>query len=174
MVEKVQKDYGIIKVKKSDEVRELILKVVKSIIQFRGCCEEEIIDLLDVFDLATFTSASVISRQGENMNYFYVIDSGLIDVFVDGEHVSSISAKGSFGEESFVGCEATATFRARENCKLWCIHRKDFRNITGHYRQHRLEIKTRFLRNVSKFLCFFHLFFHQKSLIYYSVDLYHD
>ena len=162
MVEKVQKDYRMMRVKKGDEVRELILKVVKSIIQFRGCCEEEIIDLIDVFDLATFTSASVISRQGENMNYFYVIDSGLIDAFVDGEHVSSISSKGSFGEESFVGCEATATFRARENCKLWCIHRKDFRNITGHYRQKCLEIKTRFLRNVSKFFMLFLLIFSSK------------
>ena len=165
IAERVQKDYKIKKVPKSDESWYIISNVVKSNIQFRACAEEEITDLIHVFTSATFTASSVISTQGENMNYFYVIDTGIIDVFIEGEHVSSLHSKGSFGEECFLGCAATATCRARENCKLWCIHRKDFRNITGNNRQKRLEVKTKFLRNVRNYY-FLHLLIYS-SLIYF-------
>ena len=153
--EKAQKDLTMKKIPKSDESKHMIYQSIKPNYHFQACTDDELHVLADAFDVAQFTSGSVISAQFEKLEYFYVIEEGSVDIFIDGEYIRSVKSFETFGDESLVlGCSNTSTFRARDDCKLWAINRIDYRNITGHYRRKRLELKTNFLRNVS--LTYFH------------------
>lgn len=69
--------------------------------------------------------------QGEEGDNFYVIDSGEVDVFVNGEFVLSIKEGGSFGELALIyGTPRAATVIAKtDDIKLWAIDRLSYRAI---------------------------------------------
>merc|ERR1712002_345718 len=61
---------------------------------------------------------------------FYVIDSGEVDIYVDGQLVSSIGEGGSFGELALIyGTPRAATVKASTDVKLWGIDRDSYRRI---------------------------------------------
>lgn len=46
----------------------------------------------------TFDSGDVIIKQGDDGDYFYVVDSGHIDCFKDDKKITNYSKGGAFGE----------------------------------------------------------------------------
>ncbi|KAH7732038.1 cAMP-dependent protein kinase [Aphelenchoides avenae] len=72
-----------------------------------------------------------IIEQGEEGDNFYVIESGEVDVFVNGEYVLSIQEGGSFGELALIyGTPRAATVVAKSDMvKLWAIDRLTYRAI---------------------------------------------
>lgn len=69
--------------------------------------------------------------QGEEGDNFYVIDSGTVDVFVNGQYCLSINEGGSFGELALIyGTPRAATVIAKtDTVKLWAIDRLTYRAI---------------------------------------------
>jgi MFS family permease len=68
-----------------------------------------------------------IVRQGEPGDRFYVVDSGSVDVFVDGAAVATLDSGDYFGEIALLrDVPRTATVRAREAAQLLALERDDF------------------------------------------------
>eukprot|EP00804_Cyclotella_cryptica_P025507 CCRYP_012002-RA/>CCRYP_012002-RA protein AED:0.06 eAED:0.06 QI:1626/0.88/0.9/1/1/0.9/10/1012/1142 len=114
------------------------------------CSDEELNELVDVFDYKEASSGSIIIRQGDDGDAFYVMEQGVIDVAEEGVHKTTIESICSFGEIALLyGCPRSATLRARQFCKLWYISRTAFRAITSRFKRLRLETKIESLKKVN-------------------------
>ncbi|KAF7407117.1 hypothetical protein HZH66_001654 [Vespula vulgaris] len=77
--------------------------------------------------MSHFVHLNVIGDEGDN---FYVIDQGEVEIFVNGELVTTIGEGGSFGELALIyGTPRAATVRAKTDVKLWGIDRDSYRRI---------------------------------------------
>jgi cAMP-dependent protein kinase regulator len=75
-------------------------------------------------------AGEVIIQQGDEGDNFYVIDHGEVDIYVNGEYVSTIGEGGSFGELALIyGTPRAATVKAKTDVKLWGIDRDSYRRI---------------------------------------------
>ena len=159
-------DYQITRIPKTDDEKKLIYDAIKPNILFRNCSEEELNDLVDAFQQSNFSSKSIVIRQGDEGDDFFVVESGTLEIFVrigekssddskeewnEGDHVGVPYVAGSaFGELALMyGSKRAATIRAKEQCKLWSINRRTFRGITGQYKVKRAKMHLEFLRKVS-------------------------
>lgn len=152
-------DYVKKSVSKSDEVKKLIYNAIKPNILFRACSEEELVDLIDVFDSKEFDAGATVIKQGDEGEHFYVVETGSLDISVllkDGPTGSNEIQVGvpyipgsAFGELALMyGSPRAATIRAKDGCKLWSIDRRAFRGITGQYKLREAERHLQFLRKV--------------------------
>lgn len=168
----IDKDYVKTTIPKSEQVRNLIYHSIKRNMLFRACSEEELTDLIDAFDTAKFKSDSLVIKQGDEGEMFYVVEDGNLDVMVltgevaDDENdigataSSSITTSSvvvgvpyvsgsSFGELALMyGSPRAATIRAKTDCVLWSLDRRAFKGITGTYKQKREEIILETIRKV--------------------------
>jgi cAMP-dependent protein kinase regulator len=73
----------------------------------------------------------VIIQQGDEGDNFYIIDTGDVEVYVNGEKVVQIGEGGSFGELALIyGTPRAATVKASNvDVKLWGIDRDSYRRI---------------------------------------------
>lgn len=137
-------------VPKPDGVRAMIRKAIQPNILFKTCSDEEIVDLVDVFEQSSANAGKVVIKQGDEGNDFYVMEKGILDVYEGDKHVCALYAGTAFGEIALLyGCPRSATLRARCDCKLWSIDRRAYRGITGQYKRKRMQVKIAFLRKVA-------------------------
>merc|ERR1711936_1081416 len=74
----------------------------------------------------------VIIQQGDEGDNFYIIDTGEVGIYVNGEKVVQIGEGGSFGELALIyGTPRAATVKAStsSDVKLWGIDRDSYRRI---------------------------------------------
>lgn len=108
---------------------------------------------------------------GDEGDNFYVIDQGEVEIFVNGELVTTIGEGGSFGELALIyGTPRAATVRAKTDVKLWGIDRDSYRRILMNSTIRKRKMYESFLSRVSilgKSSDFFYinLFFFQAQFI---------
>ncbi|KAB7507865.1 cAMP-dependent protein kinase type I regulatory subunit [Armadillidium nasatum] len=91
--------------------------------------ENERSEIFDAMFPVNAFAGDVIIQQGDEGDNFYIIDQGEVEIFVNGEHVNSIS-DGSFGELALIyGTPRQATVKAKTDVKLWGIDRDSYRRI---------------------------------------------
>jgi MFS family permease len=75
-----------------------------------------------------------IVRQGEPGVRFFVVASGELDVFMDGEQIATMGPGDHFGEIALLrDMPRTATVKARTNSELFALERDEFLSaVTGH------------------------------------------
>lgn len=80
-------------------------------------------------------AGEVVTYQGEYGDSFYIVESGTLDVCVDGRHVRSLGAGDFFGELALLrDTTRSATVRATSDCRLWVLPRRAFLTVlTGFY-----------------------------------------
>nr|WIM01501.1 cAMP-dependent protein kinase type I regulatory subunit [Limnephilus lunatus] len=105
-------------------------KAIAKNVLFSHLDENERSDIFDaMFPINCLPGESII-QQGDEGDNFYVIDSGEVEVFVNGEMVTTIGDGGSFGELALIyGTPRAATVRARTHTKLWGLDRDSYRRI---------------------------------------------
>ncbi|RXM30206.1 cAMP-dependent protein kinase type I-beta regulatory subunit [Acipenser ruthenus] len=87
---------------------------------------------------------------GDEGDNFYVIDQGEVDVYVNGEWVTSIGEGGSFGELALIyGTPRAATVKAKTDLKLWGIDRDSYRRILMGSTLRKRKMYEEFLSKVS-------------------------
>ena len=74
--------------------------------------------------LERIEAGEIIINQGDIGDNFYVIDSGEVEIIIDGRNISVIGENGTFGELALIhGRPRAATVKAKCDCKLWAIDR---------------------------------------------------
>ena len=156
-------EYDIKRVQKSNEDKLVISHVVKnsSYYKFSSCCDDELTDIIDAFDVENFASGSLIVNQGDTFSRFYIVKSGFVDLLSDGLYLSSLTPKQAFETSFMMGAESVSTFRAKCDCEIWSLSVETFRSISIHYKRMRSSFKTNFLKSVS------YLLFHSDSLCHH-------
>lgn len=86
------------------------------------------------------TKGSQIIKQGDEGDYFYVVEKGTVEFFVNGEKVNSSGVGSSFGELALMyNSPRAASVVATTDCVLWALDRMTFRKILlGHSFKKRL------------------------------------
>ena len=73
------------------------------------------------------TAGEEIVRQGEPGDRFYLIENGVLDVYIDGELVQSLKRGDSFGEIALLrDVPRTATVKAQTQAVLYALDRRQF------------------------------------------------
>lgn len=78
----------------------------------------------------SFTKDTVIIKQGDEGDFFYIIETGTVDFYVNGAKVSSSSEGSSFGELALMyNSPRAATAVAATDVVCWALDRLTFRRI---------------------------------------------
>ena len=119
---------------KTDDQLKRLKKAVEHILLFKSCDSEQLHQILDaMFEKKTAPEDQIITQGAEGDN-FYVIDSGLYDVFISANgketKVHTYKGEGSFGELALMyNCPRNATIRACTEGSLWALDQATFRRI---------------------------------------------
>ena len=123
-------------VRKSVSTRRLITKVLQNQDIFRpGLTMREKKYIVDSAQGIKVSPGDVVIRMGDSAKYFYVIESGRVDFFLDGKGqylspVKTLTTGGFFGEIALMyDAPRAATVIAATDATLWRIHKDDFFKI---------------------------------------------
>lgn len=84
--------------------------------------------LIDAMVMETVPAGTLIIKQGEVGDFFYVVEDGHVSFAVDNQHVGSCGKGGSFGELALLyNCPRAASCLANTVCRLWKVDQKTFR-----------------------------------------------
>lgn len=159
-------DYVKKVVPKDAATREMIHTSIKSNVMFADNTEDELTEIIDVFESCTFVAGETVIQQGEKGDDFYVVEAGELSISVniaqdgddqDGDDaikyavkVGNYSDGNSFGELALIyGSPRAATIEATEICKLWRIKRGWYRGVVGQHIQRLHREKVEFLPQVN-------------------------
>ncbi|XP_054717060.1 cAMP-dependent protein kinase regulatory subunit-like isoform X1 [Uloborus diversus] len=105
-------------------------KAIEKNVLFAHLDDTERSDIFDAMFPVVHSAGEVIIQQGDQGDNFYVIDQGEVDVYLNGQVVTTIGDGGSFGELALIyGTPRAATVKAKIDCKLWAIDRDTYRRI---------------------------------------------
>ncbi|XP_052284503.1 cAMP-dependent protein kinase type II regulatory subunit-like isoform X2 [Dreissena polymorpha] len=115
---------------KSDEQRQRLSEAVKPIFLFRSLDPEQMSCILDAMFEQKVTVGQHVIDQGNDGDNFYVIDSGIYEIFVDNKLVGKYENRGSFGELALMyNMPRAATIIATTEGTVWAMDRITFRRI---------------------------------------------
>ncbi|GBM54555.1 cAMP-dependent protein kinase regulatory subunit [Araneus ventricosus] len=105
-------------------------KAIEKNVLFAHLDDTERSDIFDAMFPVVHKAGEIIIQQGDQGDNFYVIDQGEVEVFVNGQLVTTIGDGGSFGELALIyGTPRAATVKAKTDIKLWAIDRDTYRRI---------------------------------------------
>lgn len=128
--------------------------VVTTNILFSSYAGDEHTALVDAFESKSVEGGVPVINQGESGDHFYVVESGILEIFVKGAagetKVGNPLGPGAcFGELALMyNTPRAATVKAVEPCALWVIDRFTYRGILMYYKYVRNQQYLEFLKNV--------------------------
>jgi len=119
---------------KTEEQRERLAAAVNHILLFRCLDEDQLRNVIDAMFERNVQPGDTIINQGEDGDNFYVIESGVYDIFVliDGVNtkVGEYDNKGSFGELALMyNAPRAATITGAQSGTVWAMSRDTFRRL---------------------------------------------
>lgn len=119
---------------KSDDQRKRLTAVVEQMLLFKSLDAEQFRQVIDAMFEKVVEPGDNIITEGDDGDYFYIIENGQYDVFKDinGEQkkVFQYDNKGSFGELALMyNAPRSATVTASTGGSLWAMDRETFRRI---------------------------------------------
>jgi hypothetical protein len=113
---------------KSAEERRHISEIVSDNILFKSLDEKQHEILLDAMFPKEFEAGDVIIKQGDDGDNYYILDTGVCEVYKDGVHVLTCTESMSFGELALMyNAPRAATVKAKEKSKVWALDRQTFK-----------------------------------------------
>jgi CRP-like cAMP-binding protein len=115
---------------KDASAAQLIQGALKDNFVFESLDDKDRAELSDAFFQRQVPAGINVIEQGDKGDYFYVVEKGSFDIFVDSQKVVEITAGGSFGELALLyNCPRAATVRSAVDGVLWAIDRSSFKHI---------------------------------------------
>jgi len=142
-------------IRKDNDIRELIMHIVTTNILFSSYAGDEHSAIVDAFESLNVNADTVVIQQGEMGDNFYVIQSGILEIYIRGNQGqqqkvgNSLGPGNAFGELALMyNTPRAATIKTASDCVLWKIDRNTYRSIVVHYKFLRNQQYKEFLRNV--------------------------
>lgn len=121
---------------KSDDQRQRLSEAVKNIFLFRSLDNDQMGEVLDAMFERKVTENEHVIKQGDDGDNFYVIESGVYNIYVKTDNdaeprlVGNYDNSGSFGELALMyNLPRAATIQAVTTGSLWAMDRQTFRRI---------------------------------------------
>ncbi|GFT41513.1 cAMP-dependent protein kinase type II regulatory subunit [Nephila pilipes] len=120
---------------KTDEERNKIIERTKNIFLFKFLDEEDLREIVDAMLPREVKKGQVIIRQGDDGDFFYVVDRGTFEATVKDnagkeKKVQTYDGSGSFGELALLHNQPrAATVTAKTNGLLWAVSRRTFNRL---------------------------------------------
>ncbi|KAF2077190.1 hypothetical protein CYY_001511 [Polysphondylium violaceum] len=142
-------------VPKTRETQDRLDQALEKNIMFNHLEEEERKGLFSAMVEVHYKSGDVIIRQGDEGDNFYVVDSGVCDIFVSKNGatpvlVMEVFEGGSFGELALINFSPrAATVIAKTDVRLWALNRITYRKILMDQTMTKRKMYEEFLEKVS-------------------------
>lgn len=119
---------------KSAEQKARIEKSIRTNFLFKNLDDDQYEDVVDAMAEKKVSPGEEVIRQGGIGDFFYVVETGSLDVFVTRAGVTAkvtdYGPQGSFGELALMyNAPRAATVTATTDCVLWALDRVTFRRI---------------------------------------------
>jgi cAMP-dependent protein kinase regulator len=140
------------KVPKSKEEQDVIHRSLTSHFLFKTIEEEQRQEVVQIMEAKRFPAGAHVIDQGAAGDYFYIVSSGTLDCFVDGQKVTGYERGGSFGELALLyNSPRAATIVATTDTVLWALDRISFRSVIMESNLLKRKMHEAFLRDVPLF-----------------------
>jgi hypothetical protein len=107
------------------------------------------IDIIKEMSLVTLPENSVIFQQGDIGKYFYILQSGEINLNANVQNTKTIKAGESFGELALLHqAPRSATCITLKDSTFWILERKLFRKIIEHINKINFEENKKFIQSI--------------------------
>jgi CRP-like cAMP-binding protein len=124
---------------KTEKIQKLLKSVVQQNILFRNFQSEEHNKIVDAFEFMAVKAGEIVIKQGDSGEYFYIVESGLLDVYMEScglrIKVGRTLCEGDyFGELALMyNTPRAATVISTEASNLWRIDRQTYRTIVTYH-----------------------------------------
>jgi CRP-like cAMP-binding protein len=114
------------------------------------------LELASVMGLLGFDEEDVVFKQGDKADYFYIVLTGTVDVFVDHMGIKfkacTYQSGGSFGERALITAEKrAATVVCVSDCSFLVISKRDYIRVLRDVHEREFNQKISFLKSVRYF-----------------------
>ncbi|RKP12987.1 cyclic nucleotide-binding-like protein, partial [Piptocephalis cylindrospora] len=145
-----------IDIPKSNDQRARIHSAISKNFLFRSLDDEQAKDVVDAMAEKPVHAGEVVIQQGGVGDYFYIVETGALDVYVSkagpadrGVKVTDYVAGGSFGELALMyNAPRAATIVATADSVLWALDRVTFRRILMERTSRKRRMYENFLEEV--------------------------
>jgi CRP-like cAMP-binding protein len=151
---RIDPNYSLKVIPKSADIKDLLLGVVSSNILFSSYASDTHLSIVDAFEMRQVTAGTFVIRQGETGEHFFVVQNGVLDVYIknsgaDTKVGNSLGSGSSFGELALMYNTArAASIKAQSDCTLWTIDRTTYRGIVLYYKLMRNKQYVELVKNV--------------------------
>lgn len=112
-----------------DQLTRLNASVIKNFL-FSQLDEDSLRTIIFALEEKRYPKNTEIIKQGDEGDFFYVLEKGTVDYLVDGKVVNTSSDGSSFGELALMyNSPRAATVIAKTDCIVWALDRMTFRRI---------------------------------------------
>jgi cAMP-dependent protein kinase regulator len=134
--------------KTSEQLQRLSNSVVKNFL-FSSLDEDSLKTVIGALKEMKLPIGSEVIKQGDEGDFFYVVESGQVSFYVDGVKVSSSGPGSSFGELALMyNSPRAATAIAETDLVLWALDRLTFRRILLAKTSRKRQLYESFLKEV--------------------------
>jgi cAMP-dependent protein kinase regulator len=103
-------------------VKARLSQIFKEMVLFKMLSKHDLDQVIGAITRRETKASEYVIRQGAAGDTFYVVESGLFDVYVNGVHVAEYDGKGSFGELALIhNCARAATVMSVNAGTVWCL-----------------------------------------------------
>ena len=107
-------------------------------------------EIIISMSLYSLKEGKTLYNQGSIGNYWYIVQSGKLNKFMDGNLISTINEGDSFGEHALMNnSPRTYTVVAVTDCKLWVLKRQVFKKILDFIFTLNYEQNMKFLEGIN-------------------------
>lgn len=137
---------------KSPEQTQNIRTAIESNFLFKHLDEEQRIDVVNAMVVKDIKTGHKVIEQGAVGDYFYIVESGQFDCFIDHKKVTSYGPGGSFGELALMyNAPRAASIVAVNDGRLYALDRITFRSILMENTARKRRMYERFLEEIPLF-----------------------
>lgn len=142
---------------KTDEETKFLQAAVADNFIFMEMTDTESSQLIGAMQPESFTAGAKIIQQGDIGDFFYIVEAGTVDYYLEkngkSEVVGNCPAGGSFGELALLYCSrrAVTCVASAPVVKLWKVDQKTFRHLMAHQEHNHQSAMTDLIRKISIF-----------------------